>query len=420
MSDCSLDASRVAALVFLAFAVASPAKAIDCTKAKTSVEVAICSDSALGKEDAKLASLYFEVLRKAGAPKAGAEHVSLHDRLQDDQRTWLAERDKVCGGGRAVDQIRACISDAIGQRIAALTEVARNEKDGTLTIGTATLVVGTRKENKVLEYRGKVFAESFFPGVDPPFAVLERWSSPRGAGILLEAGVAATLQCSTIYLLATGKAGLESRDLGLSCVGFDMISTKTTEHGLAFMTPAAPAQDGEETDWDGRSGEVSVYKIAFRPEPGTMMRDLVAGRASLGSEPLKNQEFFDALGKLPLADRTRLSAALWQVAHDCPGCRDNAGRTHYGVIIEPDGAVYSGCGWFMYGASLECGQNDALAVWEKNTGTFFFALSPHQAPHDPFPPAWTVSFPPLEQWSDYAKRKLEPWRSGAEWVKRDE
>jgi hypothetical protein len=150
------------------------------------------------------------------------------------------------------------------------------------------------------------------------------------------------------------------------------------------------------------------------------MRDLVAGRAALQSEPLKNQEFFDALSKLPAAERTRLSAALWQVASDCSTCLDNAGRTHYGVIIEPDGAVYSGCGWSMHGARLRCGANDALAVWEKRTGSFFFALSPHRNPNDLFPPAWTAAFPSMEQWSDYAKGKLEPWRSDAEWVKRDE
>jgi uncharacterized protein len=418
VSDCSLGASRVAALILSAVVFASPARAINCTKARTPVEVAICSDAALGKEDARLASLYFDILRKA--PKPGPDQVNLHDRLQDDQRTWLAERDKVCGG-RVVDQIRACVSDAIGQRVAALNEVLLNKKDGTLTIGTDTLVVGAdAKEHKVLEYRGKVFAESYFPGIDPPFTVLQRWSSPGGAGILLEAGVAANLQCSTIYLLATGKAGLESRNLGGSCVGFDMISTKTTEHGLAFMTPAVPTQDGEETDWDGRNGEVSVHPIPFRPESGTRMRDLVAARAALQSEPLKNQEFFDALGKLPAADRTRLSAALWQVASDCSTCLDDADRAHYGVIIEPDGAVYSGCGWSMHGARLGCGADDALAVWEKQTGSLFFALSPHRKPNDPFPPAWTASFPSVEQWSDYAKRKLEPWRSGAEWVKRNE
>jgi uncharacterized protein len=68
MSDCSLGASRVAVLIFSAVVVASPARAIDCNKAKTPVEVAICSDPALGKEDARLASLYFEDFSPSPGP----------------------------------------------------------------------------------------------------------------------------------------------------------------------------------------------------------------------------------------------------------------------------------------------------------------------------------------------------------------
>ncbi|MGJ4945336.1 lysozyme inhibitor LprI family protein [Bradyrhizobium sp. HKCCYLS1011] len=406
--------------LFSAWLLALPAQAIDCAKARTPVETAICSDPTLVKQDARLASLYFESLKKADTSKLGAGHATLHDALQGDQRTWLSERDKVCGTA-SPDRMRACVSDTINQRIAALNAVAHSGKEGTLTVGTATLVVGTNQEmHKVLEYQGKVLAEAYFPDVEPPFTVLARWSGPTGAGILLEAGEAASLQCSTISLIATSETGLTGHELGLRCVGFDEIVTKATDHGLAFIPPVAPGEDAEEVDWDGQNNQTTTHLINFSPEPGTTMRGLTADARAHHREPLKIKEFYDAVREVPEPDRKRLLVALWQVGGDCSECRDDAGREHYGMTIEPDGAIYSGCGLFMHGGVLKCGENDALAVWEKSSGRFFFALMPHREKGDPFPAAWTTTFPATAQWTPFAKSKLELWRNGAAWIKREQ
>jgi uncharacterized protein YecT (DUF1311 family) len=412
------SACKVAAAAFGMLLASTPALAIDCAKAKTPVEVAICSDDKLGSQDHELERAY---LRYAGSAKENAFRRANRNvqSVHANQTKWLAARENACRV-KAADQLRDCVSTRTAHRIQWLTFESGLTQGDTLAVGAETLVVDVTGHGKMLlKHNGKVLIDVIDSG-DAPFTVLQRASGPGGAGVLLEAGGAQGDHCSTIYLISTSKAGLQSRDLGLNCISFEPVSTQKTDRGLTFMKPTTPDRDGEATDWDARSGEVSVHPIAFQPIPGTSMLGLISSSNALNQEPLKNQEFFDAVGKLPADDRKRLVAALWQITGDCSTCLDQADRKHYGVVIEQDGAVYSGCGIFMYGGHLHCGDIDALAVWEKKTGSFYFALSRHQEPGGAFPPVPLASFPPMDQWSDYAKGRFQLWQSGANWVKRDD
>jgi uncharacterized protein YecT (DUF1311 family) len=411
------SARKLAAAAFGMLLSCTPALAIDCSKAKTPVEVAICSDDKLGNQDDALERAYAGWI---GSAKENEFHRASRDvrTVQASQAKWLSEREKACGG-KAADQLRDCVSTWTVDRTQWLTFESRLRPGDTLAVGAETLVIDVDGQGEMfLKHQGKVVIDVSDDFGAPPFTVLRRASGPGGAGILLEAGAAQGEHCSTIYLIWTSKAGLQSRDLGLNCIGFDPVSTLKTDRGLTFEEPVAPYRDGKETDWDVQSGEVSDHFIRFQPTPGTSMLDLISSGNALNQEPLKNQEFFDAAGKLPADDRKRLVTALWQITADCSTCLDEAGRGHYGVIIEPDGAAYSGCGMFMYGGDLRCGDIDALAVWERKTGSFYFTWSRHQKPGGAFPPVQLASFPPMNQWSDYAKAKSQLWDRGANWVKR--
>ncbi|MFE8033021.1 DUF3298 domain-containing protein [Thiohalocapsa marina] len=101
------------AWAFAAFSASPFAASFDCDKARTPVERAICADPALDALDLQLASAYAQALRRAGATAGNGNDTSMvADRLRDDQRGWLFERD------RCPD--RECIEQAYRQRLAAL------------------------------------------------------------------------------------------------------------------------------------------------------------------------------------------------------------------------------------------------------------------------------------------------------------
>jgi uncharacterized protein YecT (DUF1311 family) len=87
----------------LNFGFVSQASAIDCAKAASAVEKAICGSESLRKADATLRDLYFAVLRKLEGAR--------HQLLIDSQRQWLSDRDQECG-----EDTDSCVAQAIATR----------------------------------------------------------------------------------------------------------------------------------------------------------------------------------------------------------------------------------------------------------------------------------------------------------------
>jgi uncharacterized protein YecT (DUF1311 family) len=81
----------------------SQASAIDCARATTAVEKAICGSEALRKADAALSDLYFAVLGKLEGAR--------HQLLIDSQREWLSDRDQDCA-----DDTDSCVAESIATR----------------------------------------------------------------------------------------------------------------------------------------------------------------------------------------------------------------------------------------------------------------------------------------------------------------
>lgn len=87
--------------LLLGAGLSTPAQAIDCTKAASAVERAICTQPDLKAADTKLSAVYFGTLKTlSGRP---------HDLLQSFQRDFLAARDAACADGRTFD----CVAEWI-------------------------------------------------------------------------------------------------------------------------------------------------------------------------------------------------------------------------------------------------------------------------------------------------------------------
>jgi uncharacterized protein YecT (DUF1311 family) len=72
-------------------ALSSPALALDCGKASTRLEHAICGDKRLKAADAAMGQAYSQIL------KAAAGDAEIRDMLVASQRRWIAARDKILG-----------------------------------------------------------------------------------------------------------------------------------------------------------------------------------------------------------------------------------------------------------------------------------------------------------------------------------
>lgn len=108
-------------------AMPSSSSAMDCGRATTSVEVAICANETLKSEDARLSQQYFAVLEKAKANGALYDDDSRHNLLIKSQREWLAQREEACGG-MARDQIGGCIADFLRSRTSELSAAGRADE----------------------------------------------------------------------------------------------------------------------------------------------------------------------------------------------------------------------------------------------------------------------------------------------------
>src|SRR5215831_2287696 len=91
---------------FAAVAFEARAASFDCAKASTAVEKLICSDAKLSELDGRLAAAY----RRALATPAVAQ------RVKQDQRVWLADRNRCADA--------ACLTNAYQRRLASLEAAA--------------------------------------------------------------------------------------------------------------------------------------------------------------------------------------------------------------------------------------------------------------------------------------------------------
>jgi hypothetical protein len=192
-------------------------------------------------------------------------------------------------------------------------------------------------------------------------------------------------------------------------------TVERTKEGFTFVPPPSATMPAQARHWLARTGTVATTTVEWHPVAGTTIDDLVKRPAGDFAEPLETEEFFAAVSRLPKPERDRAVAALWDVANGCSGCGGPAVKELYGVAIDARTVAFSGCGWYMHGALLACGSSDALAVWDRERRTFYFATDAHRGDgvHDDAA-ALTLS-PPLPGWSAAAREKLEIWRNGRPW-----
>jgi hypothetical protein len=210
------------------------------------------------------------------------------------------------------------------------------------------------------------------------------------------------------------ESGVE-HELGGICVGLDGPEAKRNDEGFAFMEPAYPTKPGKITQWRARTGDVVTSNIEFRPDRGSSMLGLVSGKRPEAAEPLKNAEFFSAVLRLPPPARERVLDALWQIANGCSSCGGSARQELYGVAIDVSTVAYSGCGWWMYGARLNCGESDALAVWLREGKGFYFATDKHRDDGNHVDDTVMIIWPALKEWPAPARDRFEKWRAGRPW-----
>lgn len=86
----------------------APAASFDCTKAGSAIEKSVCADAGLARLDRQVSEAYAIKRDSDHNPKARLAAL-------EEQRAFLAARDKACGGGNA-----ACLADAYRKRLVAL------------------------------------------------------------------------------------------------------------------------------------------------------------------------------------------------------------------------------------------------------------------------------------------------------------
>jgi hypothetical protein len=286
-----------------------------------------------------------------------------------------------------------------------------------LKVGDEVLVRGNGGDIPTLTYKGRTVVSSTNTYATPPFSVLDRWSDAGTSAVLLQAGVTATKDCSTIYVVESRKPGsVSSHELGIICVGLDMPTVERNEEGFVFSEVPTPTKPAPVRQWQARTGNVVDSKIEFHPDIGSTMARLASGPSPELAEPLRNAEFHSAVLRAPKAQQRRVLEALWQVANGCPLCGGSAQKELYGVAIDAHTVAYSGCGWWMNGAWLTCGTGDALAVWDRERDGFYFASDAHRPDGNHDDAAILSVWPALEAWPAAARDRFETWRNGRNWL----
>ncbi|MGA0596589.1 lysozyme inhibitor LprI family protein [Enterovirga sp. CN4-39] len=108
--------ASVLAIGLLVGALPAAAQGLDCTKARTPVEQAICATPGLIEQDRALAIAYSARLGREPA-QAGA--------LRGEQRSWLANRDRLCASkNEPLQRVAACLQGLYRTRLTAMNAAA--------------------------------------------------------------------------------------------------------------------------------------------------------------------------------------------------------------------------------------------------------------------------------------------------------
>jgi len=230
---------------------ATPALALDCAKAQSRIERAICADEGLQREDAAFAKFYFALLAKLRAGNNGASKENSPDEggvLVADQRKWLKTREAECASGEQQRQ-RACISDSIkrrreelGHEWVGLPGDADLVKAGKLTLGKLTAPVTADKscpecKECVLSYQGSEIAstseDSRVRWGDPPLQIEHRLKRGDDEAALLVVHDGGEMNCMHYQVLWTDPAqGIRWAPLGESCYTHAGVSIPRQSRGL--------------------------------------------------------------------------------------------------------------------------------------------------------------------------------------------
>ena len=291
----------------LAMVLAAPASAVDCSRAATRVEQAICGDAGLRREDAQFNRNYARLLEGLDRQQRRA--------LIAAQRRWLKQRDAGCAGAQ---DVVGCVADAIRQRE---KEIARAFSDGydfgsvrlcctgqTLSLGDKTLgvVAPTDGADVVplrLSYEGRVVLEIFgWLEIDG------RAGDSNAEAVVVSTHDYGTAGCSDQYLISV--LANEAPHVEPLVVDGDpcwrVFGVKRNGSGLLLTKEATPGYDGSVRSWSpAAAATVFERQLTFAPRRGTRLADFKPH-----ASPTDNEEFFEALRFAAPNDWRALAAAL--------------------------------------------------------------------------------------------------------------
>ncbi|WP_315767562.1 MULTISPECIES: lysozyme inhibitor LprI family protein [unclassified Bradyrhizobium] len=397
----------------------SQANALDCARASTAVERAICVDPGLKAADAKLADQYFSMLNRTKMMAEITGRDSTHDRLLASQRAFVSLREKECGAA-SQDDIRRCIADQTAKRAVELDRLARYEAGDDenelaardYKIGSETITVTSdpnEPDQRSMRHKGVELLSG------ESLHVWDVWKAPGVTAVLVEAYDGGTDQCRSVYIVETRPPhSMKAIDLDKGCAYGPRWHVGRTATGFAFETDAQPLQDGAIVEWAAATGVVGKRPTRFVPNPDLTMEGLLRLDKAEYRDPLTTAEFFYAVQTLPGADRTRALQALWNIGDSCD-CNSDDRLNLYGAQIETDLAAYSTCGWYLRGSVVRCQDTDALAVWDRKTRKAYVAVDDHVVGGGHTNSPNVRFYPARELWPPRAAAKLGTWMTGAIW-----
>ena len=395
------------------------ASALDCAKAGSPVEQAICAEPSLRAADIRVSERYFSALGRAKMMAEIIGQGSVHDRLLTSQRAFIALREKDCAAAGPAG-IKRCVADETAARLADLDDLNRYGADApgeTLALrdyklgGETVTVAGDPQlpDQKSMRYKGS----ELLSGQD--LWIVDVWKGAEVTAMLVESYDGGTEQCRSVHVIETRQQGaVKAVDLDKGCAYGPGWNFRRTAGGFAFETQAQPLDDDTIVEWNAAAGTVAKRSTKFFPEPGLSMEGLLRLDRPQYRDPLRSAEFYRAVQALPSGDRTRAMRALWNVGDACD-CNSDDRLNLYGAQVDPGIVAYSTCGWYLRASVVRCQDTDALAVWDRKTGKAYFAVDDHivGGVHTTSPKLQL--HPAREQWPAHAVLKLDAWMAGAAW-----
>jgi uncharacterized protein YecT (DUF1311 family) len=278
----------------------SPAAAIDCLRASSAVEPAICTNIDLRMSDEGFNQGYLRLLDRLD--------VEQRRQLIAAQKRWLAERDALCMAKPATE-VAECVRTAMSRREEELTtRYSAGIRFGEFRLGAAgqTLLVGherldvTGQSGDVLRLLqgNAVIAES-----QAPFEVEGRAGDDRGEAVVVSTHDFGNLGMSEQYLLwSLAGQRLHVEQLKTECLNYDV-----TRKGkrLELRTTASPGCEGVVTTWSAEGGLKLARSTEFSPKQGTTMAAFKPDQS-----PLDIEQFYVHLRRLAPEDWRAMARAL--------------------------------------------------------------------------------------------------------------